>query len=276
MTRWLTALYVAVLSFFALAADGLVSIPALAARVTDLTGTLTIEQRAMLEGRLAQLEREKGAQVAVLLLPTTAPETIEQFAIRLAERWKIGRKGIDDGVIVIVAKDDRALRIEVGYGLEGVIPDAVAKRIIEERVLPHFRSGDFYGGLSDAVETLARIIGGEPLPPPRGAETAGAPPGGDGAVLLLFLLAMLARFIRALFGLIGALAVAGLAGFLAWLTFGSLLTGILVAVFVLILSFARGGRSGWSSGGGWGGGYTGGGFGGGGGGFGGGGASGRW
>lgn len=276
MTRWLTALCVAVLSFFALAAEGLAPIPQLATRVSDLTGTLTADQRAALEARLAQLEREKGAQIAILLLPTTRPETIEQFGIRLAEAWKVGRKGIDDGVIVIVAKDDRAVRIEVGYGLEGVIPDAVAKRIIEEQIVPHFRSGDFYGGLSIAVDTLARIIGGEALPPPRGERAEGALPGGEGAVFLLFILAMLARFFRVVFGLLGALAMAGLAAILAWLVFGSLLTAFVVAVFVLILSFASGGHRGWSSGGWGGGGFGGGGFRGGGGGFGGGGASGRW
>ncbi|MFN3884709.1 MAG: TPM domain-containing protein [Rhodocyclaceae bacterium] len=276
MIRWLTALCVAVLSFFALAADGLAPIPPLTARITDLTGTLTAEQRAALEDRLAQLEREKGAQIAVLLLPTTRPETIEQFGIRLAEAWRVGRKGIDDGVIVIVAKDDRAVRIEVGYGLEGAIPDAVAKRIIEERIVPRFRAGDFYGGLSDAAETLARIIAGEPLPPPRGERASGALPESEGAVFLLFLLGMFARFVRVLFGLLGALVVAGVAGVLAWLFFGSLLLAAVVAIFVLILSFASGGRSGWSSGGG-GGGYSGsGGWSGGGGGFGGGGASGRW
>ncbi|MFN6960970.1 MAG: TPM domain-containing protein [Rhodocyclaceae bacterium] len=276
MMRWLTALCVAVLSFFALAADGLWPIPPLTARVTDLTATLTAEQRAALEDRLARLEREKGAQIAVLLLPTTRPETIEQFGIRLAEAWKIGRKGIDDGVIVIVAKEDRAVRIEVGYGLEGVIPDAVAKRIIEELLVPRFRAGDFYGGLSNAADTLARIIGGEALPPPRGERPA-AMPESEAPVFLLFIVAMLARFVRSLFGLIGALAVAGLAGFLAWLLFGSLPTAVIVAIFVLFLAFARGGRSGWSSSGGWGGGgFGGGGFRGGGGGFGGGGASGRW
>ncbi|MFN4148221.1 MAG: TPM domain-containing protein [Rhodocyclaceae bacterium] len=276
MTRWLTALCVAVLSFFALAAEGLVPIPPLAARVTDLTGTLVADQRATLESRLAELEREKGAQIAVLLLATTRPETIEQFGIRLAEAWKIGRKGIDDGVIVIVAKEDRAVRIEVGYGLEGAIPDAVAKRIIEDEIVPRFRAGDFYGGLSGAVETLARIIGGEALPSPAGERAGGILPDGEGTVFLLFIMALLARFIRALFGLVGALAVAGFAGVLAWLVFGSLPTAVVVAVFVLFMSFARGGRSGWSSGGGFGGASGGGGFGGGGGGFGGGGASGRW
>ncbi|NWG31757.1 MAG: YgcG family protein [Rhodocyclaceae bacterium] len=277
MTRWLTALWLAVLSFLAPAADGFVPIPPLAARVTDLTGTLTREQRDRLENRLAALEREKGAQIAILMLPTTRPETIEQFGIRLAEAWKIGRKGIDDGVIVIVAQDDRAVRIEVGYGLEGVIPDAVAKRIIEEEIVPRFRAGDFFGGLLAASETLAGIVAGEALPAPRRAQDGNLTLGSDLQLFLLFALAALARFARALFGLLGALIAAGLAGLLALLVFGSWLAAFIAALFVLVLSFARGGGSGWSSGGGWSGGHSGGGgFGGGGGGFGGGGASGRW
>src|SRR5688572_28329893 len=109
-----------------------VPVPALTARVTDLTTTLSAQQRAALEERLAAFEARKGSQIAVLIVPTTAPETIEQYAIRVAEQWKVGRKGIDDGAILLVALKDRALRIEVGYGLEGVLPDAVAKRIVEE------------------------------------------------------------------------------------------------------------------------------------------------
>lgn len=280
MFRWLAAFWFAVLGLAAWAADSFVPIPQLAARVTDLTGTLTREQQAQLEGQLASLERDKGAQIAVLLLPTTQPESIEQYGIRLAEAWKIGRKGVDDGVIVIVAKNDRAVRIEVGYGLEGALPDAVAKRIIEERLVPRFKAGDYFGGLQAAAETLARVIGGEALPP-RPERAAGAEPEGDPPVFLLFLLALLARFVRSLFGFLGALAAAGLAGVLAWLFFGSLLTAVVVAIFVLFLAFASGGHSGWNSGrgGGWGGsGHSGGsgGWSGGGGGFGGGGASGRW
>jgi uncharacterized protein len=281
MLRWLVVCWLVLWTGCIWAADSLVPIPQLAARVTDLTGTLTREQQARLESALADLERDKGAQVAVLLLPTTQPESIEQYGIRLAEAWKVGRKGADDGAILIVAKNDRAVRIEVGYGLEGAIPDAVAKRIIEERVTPHFREGDFFGGLQSATAALARIIGGEALPP-RNERSGNISLGGDLQIFLLFALPMLARFARALFGLIGALTAAGLTGALALMIFGSWIAAAVVVVFVLVLAFAGGsGRSGWNSGrGGWGGGgYSGGGGGGwsgGGGGFGGGGASGKW
>lgn len=256
------------------AADGLVPIPRLETRVTDLTGTLTRDQQAQLETQLAGLERDKGAQIAVLLLPTTRPESIEAFGIRLAEAWKIGRKGADDGVILIVAKNDRAVRIEVGYGLEGAIPDAVAKRIIEERITPRFRDGDFFGGLQSAAGALGQIISGEALPPPTASRSTDD---GDWSIAALFVLTMLSRWARAMFGLLGALAAAGLAGGLAWWIFGSWFAAAGAALLVFFMSFATGGgRSGWHTGGG---GFSrggGGGFSGGGGGFGGGGASGRW
>ena len=257
-----------------------VPLPVLAARVTDLTATLPADRVASLEARLAALEREKGAQIAILLLPTTQPETIEQFGIRLAESWRIGRRGADDGVIVIVAKEDRKMRIEIGYGLEGAIPDAVAKRIVAEIMAPRFRQGDFAGGLDVAVAALAKIIGGEPLPPPPSA--AGADTGdGDGA-MWLFGAIVFSGVLHALLGLVGSLLAAGLAGALAWWVFGSWLAVIVAALVAFVFSFARGGRGG--HGGLGGGGFSlpssrggfGGGFSGGGGGFGGGGASGHW
>src|SRR5215217_2564454 len=131
--RWLAALAVASLGFVSLAAAE-VAVPTLKSRVTDLTGTLTPEQKGALEQRLAAFEAAKGSQIAVLMLPSTKPEEIEQFSIRVAEAWKIGRKGTDDGLILVIAKEDRRLRIEVGYGLEGAIPDAVAKRVISETI----------------------------------------------------------------------------------------------------------------------------------------------
>ncbi|MBL8491613.1 MAG: TPM domain-containing protein, partial [Rhodocyclaceae bacterium] len=139
---------------------GSVAIPRLAARVTDLTGTLTAEQRASVEAELAAFESRKGAQIAVLMLPTTGPEPIEAFGIRLAETWKIGRKGIDDGVILIVAKDDRRLRIEVGYGLEGALNDATAKRIVSDTITPAFRQGDFAGGITAGLRAVMAVIDG--------------------------------------------------------------------------------------------------------------------
>lgn len=144
-----------------------VAVPPLAARVTDLTATLDAAQKQQLESRLAQFEAKKGAQIAVLLLPTTEPETIEQYGLRVAEAWKLGRKGVDDGALLLIAKDDRAMRIEVGYGLEGVLPDAIAKRIIAETITTHFKSGDYYRGIAAGIEQMIAVIEGEPLPPPR-------------------------------------------------------------------------------------------------------------
>ncbi len=125
-----------------------VAVPPLKARVTDLTGTLSAQQQTALEQTLAAFEARKGSQIAVLIVPTTQPETVEQYALRVEETWKLGRKGVDDGALLVVAKDDRKLRIEVGYGLEGVLPDAIAKRIIAEDITPRFKQGDFYGGIS--------------------------------------------------------------------------------------------------------------------------------
>jgi uncharacterized protein len=258
------------------AAD-LVPLPALSARVTDLTATLDATQKGRLEAQLAAVERAKGAQIAVLLLPTTQPEAIEAFGIRLAEAWKIGHKGADNGVIVIVAKDDRATRIEVGYGLEGAIPDVIAKRIIEERMTPLFRQGDFFGGLRSAVEGLDLAIGG----PASGAPVETAPvkrvASAEDSDLFPWLAgaAVAGGVLRMMFGLVGSLVAAVLAGWLGFVIFGSVLAAGIASVVIFFLSFfnliALGGL-----GGGGGSSRGGGGFSGGGGGFGGGGASGRW
>jgi len=147
------------------AADGDVqAIPELHARVTDLVGALPAQRREQVEQRLAALEQRKGAQIAVLLVATTAPEPIEAYATRVFDAWKLGRKGIDDGVLVVVAKDDRRTRIEVGYGLEGAIPDAAAKRVMHDYMSPKFAAGDFAGGVDIGVDWLTRLIDGEPLP----------------------------------------------------------------------------------------------------------------
>ena len=279
MRRWLALLWLAVLGPCAAvwAADALVPVPPLAARVTDLTGTLTPDQQTQLEATLAAIEQARGAQVAVLLLPTVRPESIEQFGIRVAEAWRLGRRGSDDGVLLIVAKNERELRIEVGYGLEGAIPDVVAKRIIEEIIVPRFRQGDFHGGIAAGVDQLEKLIAGEALPAPAPGADGDAAGASDLQVFALFALTALARFARALFGLLGALAAAGIAGALALMVFGSWLAAAVAALLVFFMSFARGGGgSGWHSGGG---GFPSsgsGGFSGGGGGFGGGGASGRW
>ncbi|MFH1870918.1 MAG: TPM domain-containing protein [Pseudomonadota bacterium] len=254
----------------------LVPLPALSGRVTDLTTTLDATQRGRLEAQLAAIERSRGAQVAVLLLPSTQPEAIEAFGIRLAEAWKIGHKGADNGVIVIVAKNDRTMRIEVGYGLEGAIPDAIAKRIVAERMAPLFKQGDFFGGLQAAVEALDRAIGGDAPAASPARPAGGAGQNAEQADLFPWLMAAVVAggVLRSLFGLFGSLIAGLVAGGLGFVIFGSWLAAGLAGVAVFVLSFfnllSRGGFGG-------GGGFRGGGgFSGGGGGFGGGGASGRW
>src|SRR5512147_166739 len=143
-----------------------VAVPPLKARITDLTGTLTQSQRDTLERELQAFESRKGSQIAVLIVPTTRPEAIEQYSLRVAETWKLGRKGVDDGVLLLVAKDDRKLRIEVGYGLEGALNDATAKRIVSEVISPDFKRGEFYAGIDAGVTAISKVIEGEPLPPP--------------------------------------------------------------------------------------------------------------
>jgi uncharacterized protein len=266
-----------------------VAVPSLHGRVTDVTGTLTRSQTTALENELAEFEARKGAQIAVLIVPTTEPETIEQYGIRVADAWKLGRKGVDDGAILLVAKKDRNLRIEVGYGLEGVIPDAVANRITDEIIVPFFKQGDYYGGIQAGVSRLIRLVDGEPLPPPSARDTSWA--GWEQLVPFAFVAVfVLAGILRAIFGrLLGAAAAAAIATIVIWLVVGSIavavLLGLLVFLFALIFGLQnRGGYGGWSSrpGGFGAGGFRGGGFGGGGGfsggggGFGGGGASGSW
>ena len=134
------------------------------ARVTDQTGTLQAQDVSRLESRLEAFEQRKGSQIAVLMVATTQPETVEMYALRVAEAWKLGRKGVDDGALVLVAKDDRKARIEVGYGLEGVLSDIVAKRIIRETMAPAFKAGDFAGGIERSVDRMISVIDGEPLP----------------------------------------------------------------------------------------------------------------
>jgi uncharacterized protein len=266
-----------------------VAVPPLKGRFTDLTGTLTREQTASLEHMLQSFEARKGSQIAVLMVATTAPEAVEQYSLRVAEQWKIGRKNVDDGAILLVAKNDRAVRIEVGYGLEGVLNDATVNRIIDEFVVPRFRDGDFYGGISAAVDRMMRLIDGEPLPPPR------AVPQVDSGTLqslpFLFMLALVGGAVlrRVLGRVLGALATGGAVGALAWLLVGiagiAVLAGVVAFFFTVVGGLGSGGRYyggfpggfGGHRGGGWGGGgFGGGGFSGGGGSFGGGGASGRW
>jgi uncharacterized protein len=264
-----------------------VPVPPLRARVTDLTGTLAPDQRAALEKRLAALETAKGSQLAILMVPTVQPEAIEQYSIRVFDQWKLGRKNVDDGVLLLVAKNDRRLRIEVGRGLEGAIPDAYAKRIIDEEITPRFRQGDFYGGVSAGVERIAKLVQGEPMPPPKAR--SGAPGMSFDAQSLFLGFILLMVFTTVLHSLLGRALGSGVvgvaAGFVVYAIAGVMglaaIVGLVAFVVSLFIGSGSGRGSGWSSGG-WssgGSGFSGGGgggFSGGGGGSSGGGASGSW
>ena len=278
----------AALVLLAITAWAQLAVPPLTARVTDQTGTLTREQQAGLERMLQEFEARKGTQIAVLMVATTKPEAIEQYALRVGEQWKIGRKKVDDGAILVVAKEDRALRIEVGYGLEGVLNDATASRIIREVIVPRFREGDFYGGINAGLDRMMRVIDGEPLPAPA---KSGSPAAEGGWMQLLPMLLIVALIgggiLRAMFGrFLGAAATGGVVGFLAWTLAGTLFIALIAALFAFIFTLGGGGGRRYYGGGfpgggigfprGGGGGGGGGGFRGGGGSFGGGGASGRW
>jgi uncharacterized protein len=273
-----------------------VAVPPLSGRVVDQTGTLTPEATARLTLKLKDFEARKGSQIAVLLVPTTRPEAIEQYSIRVAEAWKIGRKKIDDGAILLIAKNDRKLRIEVGYGLEGALNDVTAKRIIDEIITPRFKNSDFSGGVEAGVDRMIAVIDGEPLPTPKPQhewEGQGFDPGALFNPVILFAAFVLSGIMRSLLGrLAGSLVTGGLVAVIAWFVIASWLAagiaGVLAFLFTLlsdgITSGGGGGRSsGWSggsSGGSWSSGSDSssdsGGFSGGGGSFGGGGASGSW
>ena len=267
-----------------------VAVPLLTARVTDLTGTLSGGAVARIEAKLAAFEAKKGSQIAVLIVPSTQPEEIEQYGIRVAEAWKLGRKGVDDGAILIVAKNDRRVRIEVGYGLEGALPDAIASRIIAETVTPHFKLGDYDGGVEAGVNQMISVVDGEPLPEPD-RKWEHTPRVTHLLPVLLVVVIVAGGVLRSMFGRVfGSAATGGLAGLIAWLFSHLLPIGVAAGLVAFLFAMLTGGsRGGWSGGGGWGrglggglggmggfGGGGGGGFSGGGGGFGGGGASGSW
>ena len=271
-----------------------VAVPSLQSRVTDLTRTLSATEAAQLEQKLAAFEVKKGGQIAVLIIPTTQPETIEQYSIRVVDAWKLGRKRVDDGALLIIAKQDRTVRIEVGYGLEGALPDAIAKRIVDEIIVPRFKQSDFAGGINAGVERMMAVIAGEPLPPPQIRHGTGGPAGAsavlDNIIPIFIGFIVLGKILQSLFGrFIGASVMSVAVGFLGWVVFSSIIFAIIIAVFSFFVSLfgnagggiARGGPGSWPGGGfgvgrGGGGFGGGGGFSGGGGGFGGGGASGRW
>ncbi|HUQ51491.1 MAG TPA: TPM domain-containing protein [Gammaproteobacteria bacterium] len=262
------------------------AVPPLTGHVVDTTGTLATEAVASLDAKLAAFEQRKGSQIAALLVRTTAPEALEQYSLRVAEQWRIGRGGVDDGIVLVAALDDRRMRFEVGYGLEGAVPDALARRIIAETIAPRFYEEDYAGGLDAGLDALIGLIDGEPLPVPVAREPQAEPFTALPIVLVLALVA--APVFRRMFGsLLGSVALGAGAGFVVWLIssvlFASLVAGAMV--FVLALTGMGGGGGRWASRGGWGGmpggfgrggGGFGGGFRGGGGRFGGGGASGGW
>ena len=283
----LFALILMLLLASGLAQAALVAVPPLKSLVTDLTGTLSQSDVAQLDAKLKAFEAEKGSQIAVLIVPTTQPEDIAQYSIRVVDAWKIGRKKQDDGVLVLVAKDDRKMRIEVGRGLEGAIPDLYAKRIITEEMSPRFKQGDFFGGINAATDKVTGLINGEQLAPPE-RQRDGLHLGGQNSLpIFLFTTIFLTMFFSGVLGrLFGAAATGGVSGLLTWLIAGAsmgIFWGIGSFVFSLIIPTLFGGAAGHRGGGYYGGGSSGGGSsggsswgGGGGGGFGGGGASGDW
>lgn len=260
------------------AAEAQVAVPALSGHVTDQTGTLTKEQQSTLEQSLSAFEARKGSQLAVLIVATTAPEAIEQFALRVAEQWKLGRKKVDDGAILVVAKNDRALRIEVGYGLEGALSDIASKRIISETITPLFKQGDYFGGIAAGVDQIIRVVDGEPLPEPANRATAVFQDIRQFAPFLFIVALAVGGVLRSVFGKVTGSVLTGVGvSLLAWLVIGTLFLAVLAGLAAVVVTamggtrllYAMGGLGGGSRGGG-------GGFRGGGGGFGGGGASGRW
>jgi uncharacterized protein len=264
-----------------------VRIPALSSHVTDVTGTLTATQITSLDQKLTSFEAQKGSQIAVLMVPTTQPEALEQYSLRVVEQWKLGRKKIDDGVLLIIAKDDRKLRFEVGYGLEGAVNDLTAKRIISEIITPYFKQGLFFEGINAGLNRLMQVIEGEPLPSPQQKSSAPSNSIGDtleGALVLAFMLSLfLGGVLKRILGkTVGGILTGGIVGVLAFFMTGMIAVAILASIvgFFASLLGGLGGSGGpiiFPGGGGFGGGRgRGGGFGGGGGGFGGGGASGNW
>lgn len=287
MFSWLKVIWLVLCSTLFLvsgfAQAELVAVPTLSTRITDLTQSLSQAEQAQLEQKLAAFEQQKGSQIAVLIVPTTQPEDIAQYSIRVVDAWKLGRKGVGDGVLVLIAKDDHKMRIEVGRGLEGAIPDLYAKRIISEDITPKFKQGDFVGGLNAGIEKLIGLVNGEALPAPskaasRTSDIEGLLP------LLLFGGLISGMMLRGMFGtFLGSAFNGGLVGGVVWmlgLALGGAAILSVIAFFITMMLGSRGfggmpmggSSGGWNSGGSSGGSS----WGGGGGDFGGGGASGGW
>ena len=294
---WIPALAGILLFVPALLARAEIPVPKLTARVMDSTGTLTVPEREALESKLTSFEREKGSQVAVLLVPSLDGEAIEDFAGRVTDEWKLGRKGVDDGVLFVVAKQERKMRIHTGRGVQGTLTDALSRRILADVVAPRFRTGDFAGGIDAGVDAIMKAIEGEALPAPtrkgasRKVDTISSY--SDFLWMAFFGVPILGMVLRGMMGrALGAGATSGITGFVAWLVFGSLVFGVVAGLLAFFFTLFLGssmanrvgrGGGGWVGmpGGGWGGGGGGfggggGGFSGGGGGFDGGGSSGSW
>ena len=303
MKRLLAGLLLA-LAWLVAAAQGVLAVPELTARVIDQTGTLDEIQRKGLDEKLAAFEQKKGTQIVVLLIATTQPEDIASYANRVANAWKIGRKQVGDGVLLIVAKNDRKVRIEVAKTLEGAVPDLAARQIIETAITPNFRKDDYAAGLQAAADQLIARVGGEALPAPPAARTAaqsgsGSGGGFDWTDLLFFgvlAVPIVGGLLRNMLGRpLGSLAAGGGIGALALVLTSSVVVAVIAGVIALMFTLlsgglfgggrrggfgggpwistgGAGGGGGWSSGGGGSGGFSSGG----GGDFGGGGASGDW
>ena len=288
------AAFFAAVALAAAAPPGGVAVPKLAAHVTDLTGTLTNAERESIDAKLRAFEAEKGSQVAVLIVPTIGSEAIEEYAGRVTDEWKLGRKGVDDGVLFLIAKQERKLRIQTGRGVQGTLTDALSKRIVADIVAPRFRNGDFAGGIEAGADAIMKAIVGESLPLPSQApkrKVDSIASHSDLLIYALFLVPVVGMVLRGIVGrFFGATLTSGIAGFAAWLILGSLAIGVVAALIAFVFTLFSGaglgrglGRGGYIPGG-WGGGFPGGfsggggggGFSGGGGGFDGGGASGSW
>lgn len=280
--RWLIPLWLAAAICWPSWIAAEVPVPPLSGHVIDQTATLTPGEQAALEQMLSAFETQKGSQLAVLIVPTTSPEAIEQYSMRVVEQWQLGRKKVDDGALLLIAKDDRNMRIEIGYGLEGALTDATCKRIISDTITPYFKRGDYNGGITAGLNQIMQVIAGEPLPE-SSVQASGSRSGMRQYFPVIFILALvIGSGLRAIFGrLLGALMTGGIVAIIVWLFIGAISMALLAGVMALLFTLLGGGNSwpggrGGFGGGGFGGGFGGGGFGGGGGGFGGGGASGRW
>lgn len=254
-------------------------IPPLTSHVVDLTNTLSAGDRGQLEERLVDLEQQKGSQIAILIVPTTEPETIEQYSIRVVENWKLGRAKINDGALLLVAKNDHIVRIESGRGLEGVLSDVVTQRIIQESILPEFKAGNFSLGVTKGIDSMIRLVNGETLPPPPTSSENGD--GGSSWPIILFFGLAFSGLFRQLFGKGLGAFIAGILAFAVGAYFVSIAIGFVAGLIFSVLTYigvstgTSGSGGGWVSGG-FGGGGSSGEFRGGGGTFAGGGSSGRW